>query len=374
MRLAFVSDFFVPHYTGGGEVRYYEILKELKKKGYEIDLYCMRIKDVKDYENIEGITVYHIGPKIESPPIRSFFQMIRFSLVVAMKLIRTKKYDHYEAQGVGIVSLFLVSLFKKINKTYVIHDLSSGKKDQWMKGSAFSEIFEKIIYKLPHQKIITVSDNMKERLIKELKIKKSDIYVIHNGVNHKLIDSVKIKNGKKTESVIFVGRLIPHKHVDDLIIAIKDIKDVTLKIVGSGPEEENLKKLVKELNLSRKVIFLGKLEEHVQVIEEIKKSKILVLPSTREGFGMVLIEAMYSGVPVISYDSDGAKEVIENNKSGILIKRDVKLLTEEIRNLLDDKEKYYNLVQNGRKRVEENFLWEMAIKELDRIYKKSLKN
>ena len=366
MKLVFISDFFVPHYTGGGEVRYFEILKELKKKGYEIDLYCMRIKGVKKYENIEGINVYHIGPKIKIPPNRNFFQMIYFSLAVAYKLIFSKKYDHYEAQGVGITSLFLVSLFKRIKKTYVIHDLSSGKKDQWMKGNYLSEISEKIIYKLPRQKIITVSDNVKKRLIKEIKINEKEIIVIHNGVNHTLIDS--IKEQKKTNTILFVGRLVPHKHVDDLINIINDIEGFSLKIVGSGPEEENLKELVKKLNLKRKVEFLGKKDNYSDVIKEMKKSKILVLPSTREGFGMVLIEAMYAGTPVISYDSDGAKEVIENNKSGILIKRDLELLKKEINNLLKNKERYEYLIKNGRRRVEEKFLWEMAIKKLEKIY------
>ena len=63
-----MSDFFVPHYQGGGERRHYEILKRLVKKGHKVDLVCMKIKGVKKHEKIDGINVYHIGPKIANPP------------------------------------------------------------------------------------------------------------------------------------------------------------------------------------------------------------------------------------------------------------------------------------------------------------------
>ena len=148
LKICIVSDFFVPHYQGGGERRYYEILKRLSAKGHLVDLLCMRIKGVEDEEVIEGIKVHHIGPKIEKPPQRGLMDFLRFSVASLVWVLR-QKYDVVEGHGIGLVPVSLAGLFTKAKSVAMIHDLSSGVPDQWIGFSRLSELGEKLLIRLP---------------------------------------------------------------------------------------------------------------------------------------------------------------------------------------------------------------------------------
>lgn len=371
LKLCFVSDFFVPHYQGGGERRYYEILKKLVKRGHKVDLVCMKIKGAEDYENIDGINVFHIGPTIETPPNRGLFDFLRFSFA-AFSWIMSRDYDIIEAQGIGLLSVSLAGLVKKAKSVAVVHDLSSGKSDQWFGPSKLSEFGEKMLIRLPFNRIINVSQGVKNRMIKEYNISPNKITVVHNGVDLDYIDGVKEKS-KEKNTVVFVGRLIPHKHVNDLIKAVslvkKKIPNVKLKIIGTGPEMKKLERFSTSLKMGKIVKFFGKVEDHKDVVREIKKANLLVLPSTREGFGIVLAEAFACHVPCIAYYSDGVVEVIANDVNGYLIKqRDIKELANKIEFLLKNKKKAKQFVKKGRKKTEDYFEWNAITTKIEKLY------
>ena len=379
MKLCFVSDFFVPHYQGGGERRYYEILKKLVERGHKVDLVCMKIKGAEKFEHIDGINVFHVGPTIESPPKRSMFDFLRFSFA-AFSWIMSKDYDIIEAQGIGMMSVSLSGLVKKAKSVAVVHDLSSGKADQWFGPSRIAELWERMVIKMPFKRIINVSNGVKRRMIKEYGVDEDKISVIHNGVDLNYIDGIKIKpKDKEKNTVVFVGRLIPHKHVDDLIKAVKIVKKkipgIKLKIIGTGPEMMNLRDLARKQKLTDNIKFFGKVEDHKEVVREIKKSNLLVLPSTREGFGIVLAEAFACKVPCVAYYSDGVVEVIDQGKNGYLIKqRDIKQLAKRIEELLTDKKTANKFVKAGRKKTEDNFEWKAITIKIENLYYRLLRD
>ena len=119
-----------------------------------------------------------------------------------------------------------------------------------------------------------------------------------------------------------MGRLIKEKNVDILIKSIKsvskEIPEVKAVIIGEGPEGERLKSLAGDLDLEDNIKFLGFLPNYDDVISYIKSSKVFVLPSTREGFGIVLLEAMACGLPVITVDHpmNAAKGLIIDGENG----------------------------------------------------------
>jgi glycosyltransferase involved in cell wall biosynthesis len=322
MRLCVVTDFFVPHYQGGGERRYYELLKRLASKGHTIDLICMKIKCVEAFEYIDGINVYHIGPTIKSPPKRGFFDFMRF-ISSAMWWLSRHDYDIIEANTwIPLIPASIMGKLKRVKTVAVVHDLSSGDPDQWLTGSIFAGLMEKLLVRLPFDGHICVSKAIKERLISQARIKENKITVFPDGVDLALIDSVKAAK-KEKDTIIFVGRLIPHKHVDDLILAVQILKraipGIRLKVVGGGQESESLKSLASRLKLEKHVSFLGIIPEYKDMIKEIKRSQLLVLPSTREGFGIVLIEAFASNIPCVAYSSDGVVDVIDDGINGYLV-------------------------------------------------------
>jgi glycosyltransferase involved in cell wall biosynthesis len=354
MKICIVCDFFIPHYHGGGERRYYEIAKRLVKKGHQVDVICMKIAGVTNQEEIEGINVHHIGPIIDKPPHRSSSNFINFIFAV-FKWIMTHNYDIIDAQAYSPL----------------IPALSTEDDDQWIQSSKIAALAEKILVRFPYDKIITVSNETKKSLVKYYGVQKNRVSVVYAGVDLELIDSVKV-NEKYENTIIFVGRLAPHKHVDHLLKVVKSLKkeisDINLLIVGNGVEKENLISMTKEYDLRDNIQFLDNLDYN-ELMGEMKKSNVLVLPSTREGFGMVLAEANACGIPVVAYASGGVIEVVENGVNGYLVEPfDLEKLEVVIDSILKNPLKRNNLGENGRKIVEKSFIWDKIVKDILNIY------
>lgn len=371
MNICILSDFFIPHYNGGGERRFYELAKRFVNKGHNVDVICMRIEGVDDYELIDGINIHHVGPEIKNLPYRNMFDFLHFSMA-AFYWILKHDYDLIDAQTyIPLIPGYFAGKLKGTPVIATIHDVSSGMTDQWLMLSKLASFSEKFLVKLPYNKIITVSNQTKELLIRNYNVKPEKINVVHNGVDPNYIDSIQI-NTKYKDSIIFVGRLAPHKHVDDLINALKSLEkefeDINLEIIGNGIEKDNLIKLVNDLNLNNRIKFLSDLE-YSEVIREIKKSNILVLPSTREGFGMVLVEANACNIPVITYKSGGVVEVVEDGRNGFLVEpRDINNLSLKIRLLLENEDLSRKMGEYGRRKVEKCFTWDNIVNEIIEIY------
>jgi glycosyltransferase involved in cell wall biosynthesis len=96
---------------------------------------------------------------------------------------------------------------------------------------------------------------------------------------------------------------------------------------------------------------------------------MLILPSTREGFGIVLVEAFACNIPCIAYSSDGVVEVIDDGLNGFLVRqRDIKTLAKKIKIMLKDKKKAESFAQHGRDKTEKHFDWDKIAAEIERFY------
>ncbi|MBC7318120.1 MAG: glycosyltransferase family 4 protein [Methanothermobacter sp.] len=373
MRILIVSDFFVPHYPGGGERRYLEIGKRLIERGWEVDLVCMKIKGVKEKEDINGIKVHHIGPVIDDPPKRSLINFAHFILAVILWILG-HDYDIIDAQTYApLLPAFIASRIKGTPMIATIHDVSSTYPDQWIQSSKLAKMAEKILLRLPYDRIITVSNTTRDALVKDYGIDPRRVEVIYNGVDLSLIDS--IRASKVPGTLIFVGRLAPHKHVDHLLKIVKELKDeipnIRLKVIGDGVEKNRLLKLVKDYKIEDRVSFYMNLK-YSDVIYHMKRSSILVLPSTREGFGMVLAEANACYRPVIAYKSGGVVEVIKDGENGFLVEPlNLESLREKIKTLLLDDKLQERMGRKGRRMVEEKFNWDKIIEKIMKTYAES---
>ncbi len=145
-----------------------------------------------------------------------------------------------------------------------------------------------------------------------------DAQVIPNFINVNLFNIAKDKDGLTEElQLIAIGDLIPRKNFDNLIKACESLTlKYHLSIVGSGPEKARLVEQAKSANVS--VTFFGQRSQE-EISELLKKSHLLVHPSKSETFGIILIEAMATGIPVISFNNGGAEDII-THQSGILLR------------------------------------------------------
>ncbi len=360
MKFCMILEFFVPHYNGGGERRYYELTKRLVQEGHQVDVLTMKVKGAPEDEIIGGINVHRIGPVIQNPPFRTKLDFIKY-MKATVKWLRKNKYTIIDAQAYSpLLCGSLVSKFKSTPIIATVHDTSSGNKDQWIQDSNIASMAEKILLKLPYNKILTVSNSTKNSLVNDFNVSDEKIEIISNGVDLELIDSINCDK-KDNNRILFVGRLVPHKHADHLLEVINSLKDkiddIHLVIVGKGVEKENLEEYIKNNNLENYVEFMQDLTNE-ELIYQMKLANILVLPSTREGFGMVLSEANACYTPTIAYKSGGVVDVVVDGKTGYLVEPENKEeLLEKVEYVLENKDIEEKLSIQGRKHVEENFNW-----------------
>ncbi len=192
------------------------------------------------------------------------------------------------------------------------------------------------------------------------------------GTSDDLISHIRHKYGERI--VLFVGVLRYYKGVDVLIEAMKYV-DGKLIIIGRGPEWFNLNRLVYKNKLYNKVILENSVT-NFNLLPYYRACDVFVLPSIyrSEAFGIVLLEAMACGKPVISTElGTGTSWVNQHNQTGFVVPPgDPMALAEAINRLLDDKELARKFGENGRKRVIENFTKELMAERVLRVYKEVL--
>jgi phosphatidylinositol alpha-1,6-mannosyltransferase len=182
--------------------------------------------------------------------------------------------------------------------------------------------------------------------------------------------------------ILFVGRLAEKKGVSYLIKAmpavLRTFKNSRLLIIGFGPKERPLKKLVYGLKLEKKVNFLGKIAND-KLANYYNLADVFVTPSIRakegdqEGLPNVILEAMASATAIISTDTGGISDLIKHKKTGLLVnQKSSKELAGAIVSLLKNKKLREKLAKNARKHVETNFDWEIIARKFKKIYNQIL--
>ncbi len=173
--------------------------------------------------------------------------------------------------------------------------------------------------------------------------------------------------------ILFVGVLFPHKGVKHLIEAMPEVikgkQDAKLHIVGEGPDRNSLEKNVGKLGLSKSIVFQGRVESE-KLRELYNQANFVVVPSVwKEQFGIVGLEAMASGRPVVGSNIGGIPEWLIDGKTGFLTKPgNSKDIAEKISWLLENQEKSLNFGRNGRHSVLKKYSPETIFPKLFEVY------
>lgn len=371
MKIAIVYDVIYPYVKGGAERRYYEVGKRFAAKGHEVHFYGMKFWEGNNV--IKKNNMYYHG-LCENKPLytkigrRSLSQAIFFGLN-CFKLLRID-FDVIDCCGFPYFSLFpvkIICILKKKKLISTVHEVwgKSYWNDYLGKLGIIGTWIEKISLSLPDQ-IICVSNITANRLKNEFNYKKK-IWIIANGIDTKEIKKVKAKS-KKTD-IIFAGRLMDFKNVDQLIYAVsllrKKYNEIKCIIIGDGPEKEKLERLTSALGITKYITFLGPLNNHSEVYSYMKSSKVFVSPSIREGFGIALLEANACGIPVVTINNSGnaAKEFIINSKNGLVCELDTNKITKAINFFLKSDIDSKDCID-----VANRYTWDAMISRLKNVY------
>jgi len=208
------------------------------------------------------------------------------------------------------------------------------------------------------ERIVVPSPSVKEAAIRWAGVEPEKLCIIPNAV--RIQDFSGERGGERERRrVAFIGRLDPIKRVPDLVNAIALLNtDITLDIYGDGSRRGEIQSSIARLGLENRAMMHGAVAGSG---EALRKADVLVLPSDAEGFGLVLIEAMAAGVPVIGTNVPGIRDVIEDGISGLLVPaRNPRALANAIVRVLSDASLREKVIIGGRDRVRRLYDWEVC--------------
>ena len=184
--------------------------------------------------------------------------------------------------------------------------------------------------------VITPSKHL-SKVVENWGVKPNKLIIIYNGT--KILNDDISKTNQETINLITVGRLAPWKNIDTIIKSVNLLRQYDTKfklfIVGSGPLESELKKLVSDLNLSTEVIFTGQ-KNYTELTEYYKNSNIYIQASGYEGLPHVLLEAINYDLTLISTPIGGSNEILQDGQNGYVLdlEKGKKPNTENLKNII----------------------------------------
>lgn len=363
---------------GGAELQMFLLAKFLDKTKFTPILACSNYpaldKWCSNFEG-EGIQVIRLEVKSKHDPKH---------LPLLKKILHEQEIDILHAHIWNPASCRFAYLAAKSTDVPLV----TTEHDPF-KISPMKNLFKK--YSLRNvKKIIAISNDNKHLLAGLYPKHKGKIQVIHNGIDTTWWQSQLLRFSEEDQQevreqifhanhdsfvIISIAELHERKGQKYLIEAMKDVvakyANVKLVIVGEGGERENLEKLVKKLGLEKHITLTGKKSEIPKLL---KSSNLFVLPSRREGFGLVNLEAMYTPLAVVASKVGGIPDII-NKDCGVLVPpEDSKALSENILSLIASPSTRKKMANAGRARVLEHFTAEKMAEEYGEMYEKIKKS
>lgn len=330
MRIVFVSDAIYPYNKGGKEKRLHELSTRLVRLGHEVHIFTMHWWDSTEKTRIEdGVHLHAICKHYDlySGNRRSIKEAVFFSLA-CLKLI-TVSFDILDVDHMPFFPIFTTWVVCKLRGKQLYgtwHEALS--RSDWItymgKGGYIAAFIEALSIRLPYH--VTAASPHTGQLLAQYHRRSRNVAVVPCG-----IDAAALRHIQPAEvacDVLYTGRLVKDKHVEMLIramaIAAKQQPDIKCIIVGHGVEEAHLRHLARRLHVTAQVRFMRPLPDANEVYAYMKRAKVFVLPSVREGFGIVALEALGCGTPVITINSpaNATKDLIAEGKTGSIVDLD----------------------------------------------------
>ena len=349
-----------PPELGGMQSLMWGLTKEMSKN-FMVKVFADYQENHKEFDEKENFSIERVGGI-------KFLRKIRKAQLINEFLKENK------VQGVIADHWKSLELIKTNKKKYcLIH----GKEINHARGSSINSRLIKVLDDV--EKVIANSEYTKNLAI-DKGLDKNKVVVINPGVNpaqelnKKSLEKVESLLKVKSPRLITVSRFDKRKNHEKVIMALRNLKqqypDIVYICIGYGDEENNLKKLVEELDLSSQVMFFKDISDDLKNAL-IAKSDIFVMPSiihktSVEGFGIAYVEAAQYGLPSLGGEDGGASDAIDHNKTGVICDGNNLDAIYSSLNLMIENKKYLELGKNAKEFVSK-FQWEKILEEYKKI-------
>ncbi len=374
MKICLLTSTFLPK-VGGAEEVVYSIGKHLALKGHE------------------PIVITQIPRKLSYNDSGYQFEVIRykrpwsFSLSIGMNSIRKVLEDTHEKRKFDIIHAHMVyptgfigmEFARKHNIPVIVtpHGSDIRETSRYRKRKL---IWKRIIKTIEGVDGITAISDYMKNLIEDISPNHAKIFPISNGISFSEFAQKTPFNPnwpiREDERYIFyIGGLKYRKGVDILIEAMRIIRDknkcnFSLLIAGEGAEKENLKKMVKEYELSNIIKFIGVVRGEFKVYL-LQNALVQVIPSRLEPMGIVALEGLAAGVPIVASNVGGLRDIIKDNETGFLVPpENPHLLAEKIIEVIANRKE--NIISAGQE-LAKSFDWSFITNKYIEVYLKTIK-
>ncbi len=370
MHISHIVSTYPPYKGGMGNVAF-EMVKGLKKKGYKTSVltpnYPQGLTQQYDADIIKLDPVFSYGNSAFVPSLYSHLKKTNlihlhypfFGGAETVAFFKRNHPDiplvisyHMDVQGAGLLKAFF-QIYRKTFFPWIMNKADTiivSSKDYTQASNFLSLVKQKNIIELPFG-----ADNIYQPSSRKLDLGKVQLLFV----------------GGLDKAHYFKGL---HNLLNALGQLQKQSADFHLSIVGDGDLRESYELTVRKNNLKEKVTFRGKLND-ADLVKAYQQADCTILPSVdrSEAFGLVLIESMACGTPVIASNLPGVRSVVDHGKTGFLVEpNNVQELANQVKKLMEDKSLRQEMSQNAINKVETDYRWPKVIDQLDVVYKSLL--
>ncbi len=358
-----ISAYYPPH-IGGVELRVQELSERLAKEGNKVNVITSNKGSTDKVLKKSNLTVEYL-PSIE-------IAHTPFMLSLPWKLVRINK--HKTIFHVYVAQVFVpetVAIIAKLRRIPYVADFEMDVERSGIMGFLLPIHKRWVLGPVLRNahKVIVLTDDYVDIATNKYGVQNNKIRVIPSATSFKRMGHPRKKPNSPIR-ILFVGRFAEQKNPILLLEAVKILAERSfpfeLTMVGDGEIRKKIERYILENNLQDKVKLLGFIVGR-QLEEQYENADIFVLSSKEESFGIVLIEAMSKGLPVIATDIPAVRNTIVTGKNGILIPQDPIFLADAVQTLNSDN-KLYEMLSSNNITCSKEYQWDSIVSKVESAY------
>ena len=375
---------FPPRVVGGIARHCEGLAKALVQQNHQVNLFTLDFPGSPNYEEMDGVKVYRASTELGHPNFLTWVLLFNHFLTKRMAdVVHSVDFDVMHVHD-WLAAFSGISFKHYLKKPMVltVHSTEIGRAQGLHSPDSFSINGIEWWATYEADRVIVCSQSMKNEICGHFNLPWDKVDVIPNAIDatkyQTSVDRGSVRQrygvGYGEKLVLCVGRLVPQKGIEYFIRAIPNIAkrypEAKFVIVGEGWSRDILEAEARASGQNRKIQFTGFASDK-EVINLMTSADVLVVPSVYEPFGIVALEGMATGVPVIASQVGGLSEVIEHDRTGLFVfPRSSESIAWGIDRVLSDPDHAKWLTENAKEKLHKAYSWEAVAMKTVEVYRK----